>query len=194
MSKIHPFYEREKESLKIPWLIDFVNKLEKKGSDIDYLKDLFVKKDKFLTIDEKMADIRERIGFELIEKVSEELDKNTKSASKSCNCDDCSCKLSTAQQKHKESDVKRMEKVLDYIDQILEAEEDIDVLSVISRCRDEDSLMFDQLRINMSKLKDYISKNVKVKDSSNEKANYISYEFLSTDELENNLADYFRLK
>lgn len=137
------------------WLILFAHEFEKQA----YLENLkpAIYRRHFSSIDEKMADIKKRIGFDVVSKFTEEIDDiNKKSEVESCDCKGSCCDKKTANYKHPESDIKKMAVILQYIEDMVRAEPTIDSSVVISRCRNTDGLGFAGLRIDDRKLRDYI--------------------------------------
>lgn len=200
MSKVYRYEEKEKNKINIPWLAVFVADLEKQAGGVDYLQHIFNKQEKFSSIDEKMADIKKRIGFDLINKVSEELEgSDVKTASKhGCGCGgpktSCSCSTKTADYQHPKEDVDRMSNILKYIEDMAKSEPHLDTLTVISRCKDEENLKFSDLRINMSKLKDYIAEQLEASRGGDEQVAvvYVPQEPLSEGDVVDDIADYYR--
>jgi hypothetical protein len=125
------------------WLYEFAHDLEKKAAGTDYLKEYLNKNynnKKFNTIEEKLADIRERIGFNIATKIVEQIEKNSQDSKESktakkesgcgcgksckkckgdCNCEkECSCSVKTASKKNKSSK-KNKKSDLDYEEQVM---------------------------------------------------------------------------
>jgi hypothetical protein len=142
----------DKESYKttVDWLKDFESSIVKKAMGDDSLQRLFIKKEKFSTIDEKMADIKNRIGFDTLNKTS-------------------------STNEHDKSDVQKVKNVLTYIRQVVKAEPHLDVLAIISRCRAEDGLAFEDLKLDFGKLKEFISSLLDNKEVI-QKVDYHKYE------------------
>lgn len=198
MSKIYRYYDKEETQINIPWIELFARELEARNNGIDYLQQLFQQTSRFNSIDEKMADIKQRIGFDLINKVSEELEKHEKIASQKepCECGgSCGCKVKTASYKHPQKDVDQMQVILSYIRDMAKSEPHLDPATVISRCREEDGLRFGDLRINMTKLKDFIGEQLEKhhgEGDSEAVVVYVPQEPISSGEAEDNIAEYYR--
>lgn len=203
MSKVSRQDSYEQYNITSDWLSEFSKSLQKQSQNVDYLKEHLNKnyKPQFRTIDEKMADIKERIGFEFVNKVIDELNKTSQTieARASCGCDshkeaECSCKIKTAEYKHSKEDISRMSNILDYINDMIKSEPHLDPAMVISRCRDEQDLGFNKLRINMDKLKDYIEieLNSKEDNQARDLISYIPTEPETTSLREDDRADYYR--
>lgn len=168
------------------WLVDFAKKLQKKSYNIENLTNIRQMNDgpkKFATIEEKMADIKARIGFDAINSMHEE--ERVKTASHSdCPCggpskDACACdvevKTASENKEHKEEDLRAMSNILSYIRDLCEHEhEKLTPVMVISRCREEPGLRFDDLPINIEELKGYISEVLDKYSTDEEEVKYIA--------------------
>lgn len=172
------------------WLHEFAYDLEKKAKNVDYLKEYLdknYKKKKFNTIDEKLADIKERVGFDLAKKITNEIEKTssesnssdcgcTKSCTKckeKCDCKPgtCSCSVKTASEKNSD-DVAIMNNILKYIKDMIGHEPHLTVIAVLDRCRKSDGLKYNNIahKIDSKKLVNYIedllkTQGKKVQDS-----------------------------
>lgn len=167
------------------WLYEFAHDLDKKAGDVDYLRDYLsknYKNKKFSTIEEKLADIKARVGFDLARKVTNEIEKKSAKEESSCGCKkpcgcgkdckcdgDCGCKnkasdqVKTASKKNKKSkskkNIKIMENILNYIRQMIHHEPHLDPLTILNRCRSADELKFNNIQhiIDHEKLNSYIN-------------------------------------
>lgn len=194
--------QTERYGITASWLYEFAHDLEKKSGSIDYLKEYLdsqKKKKGFSTIEEKLADIKDRVGFDLARKISEETNKAphkiSAEASTACacqnTCQSCQQQTKTAQQKHSEKDVKAMENVLKYIQDMVRHESHLDVGSVISRCRAEEGLGFSELRIDLGKLRKYIEGLLAEHQEEHASATYIPKDRMEIDLAEDMQADYY---
>lgn len=164
--KINRLGDNEDYKTTAFWLYEFGYDLAKNAKEIDYLRDylntLQVNKS-FNTIDEKIADLRNRVGLDLAIKISNEINKdNISSASKECECknntnEKCLCKVKQASM-HSEKDVSTMKNILEYIQDMIKNEPHLNAAVVISRCENENGLGFDYLskKIDQGKLIKYI--------------------------------------
>jgi hypothetical protein len=138
------------------WLVLFAHELEKKG----YLENLkpISRRKHFHSIEEKMADIKERIGFDVVSKLTEELEDISKEAQTktACGCGGSCCEVKTANYEHPERDVKRMRNILSYINDMAKSESHLSATAILSKCRDAEGLGFNSLRIDEGKLKGYV--------------------------------------
>lgn len=136
-----------------------------------------VEKNKFATIDEKMADIKARIGFDKIKEMLDARDALTATATaskESCGCggDCCSAKKATAEYKFPEHVIESMDSIIDYAKQYILANNDktLSANVVISHMREIPDLKFDVTPINIAKFSEYlekvINKTSKVKNNN----------------------------
>ena len=160
--KINRQDSKEKNNITAPWLYEFAHDLEKGAyNNVDYLKDYFDsrKKEKsFNTIDEKMADIKERVGFDLARKISEEINKDDKLVA--ANTTESLKNIKTAEYKHEEKDIKLMANILKYVKDMIHHESDLNRAVILARCRDEHDLGFERLRINLEKFSKWIDEQL----------------------------------
>lgn len=138
------------------WLILFAESLNK-NAYLENLKPVIHRK-KFDSIEEKMADIKNRIGFDIINKFTEEVNELSKEAAKTCDCGGGCCSLKKASYEHSEKDISKMKMILKYINDMVEAEPHLSASVVIAKCKDAEGLSFNSIRIDESKLKKYIEK------------------------------------
>jgi hypothetical protein len=173
--------DRETNKITAFWLYEFAHDLDKKATTTDYLKEYLDKNyrnKKFSTIEEKLADIKERVGFNIATKIVDQIEKNSNehthqtSASKdsTCKCKkDCSCSVKTASHKQSKSkskknskskkDIKIMDGILSYIEDMIKHEPHLDPITVLDRCRSEEGLKYNSIRkkINHDKLMSFIN-------------------------------------
>jgi len=166
----------EKSKITAMWLYEFAHDLDKNAQNIDYLREYLNKihKDKkFGSIDEKMADFRERLGFDLTIKIVNEMEKvsNEKMALNRCECkhssSSCACSIKTAMA-HPHRDVELMRNILTYIKDMVQHEPHLDASTVISRCKQEDGLRYNDLesKIDKGKLIGYVKDLLGAHDDS----------------------------
>jgi hypothetical protein len=161
------------------WLQDFARSLEKKSYSIENLNNVksIINKSKFFTIEEKMADIKQRIGFDIIKEMHSDSEQNTKTASE-CACkvsaDSCECNIKMASSQHPKEMIDSMSFVLKYIKDLIKHEHDrLTTVMVLSRCREEPNLNFDSLPINIEKLKTFIDKELSKYSTNTETPKYL---------------------
>ena len=146
------------------WLYEFAYDLEKNAQNVDYLKNYLDKmhnKKKFNSIEEKLADIRERVGFDIARNITNEIEKisQTKESfnKEECGCDSCECSVKTAM-KHPERDVQIMGNILNYIKDMVKHVSYLDPVTILTRCKEEEGLRFNDIqnKIDREKLISYI--------------------------------------
>lgn len=133
--------EKEQYDITVDWIKDFASSIEHNPNMLNNIKHLILKDNRFNTIDEKLADIKQRVGFDLI--------KNIESVEPS--------QVVTAS-KHSDEDIRRMDNILKYIKEMVKHESHLSAPEVISKCRQEEGLKFDRLKIDMGKLRGFIDK------------------------------------
>jgi hypothetical protein len=196
---------KEKSKITATWLYEFAHDLEKGAyNNVDYLKQYFDSRQKgkgFDSIDEKMADIKDRVGFDLARKISEEVNKNNKvtaSNHSSCECSTpktaCGCKIKQAEYKHPEEDVRLMGNILSYVKDMVKHEPYLDRATIISKCRDEEELGFGRLSINQDKFKSFVDDLLSSNKSKNssELVSYIPNEPFSESDANDWEAEYYK--
>ncbi len=182
--------EKETYNITSEWLSDFTNDFSRQAQSMDYLKDYmnsrFKDKKVFSTIEEKIADMRDRVGLALMTTGAEEFEDKTAS------------KNMTEKIAHDKKDIERMTNVLSYIKQIVDSEPYLDYVSIVQKCKDEEGLKFSELQIDMAKLKSFIDKKIKEKDNK-ETVNTVSYKprdmsnsLRDGDNQDDKMADYYR--
>lgn len=189
-------YEEENKITAL-WLYEFAYDLEKNAHNIDYLRDYLSKihkNKKFDSIEEKLADIRERVGFNLtrkivneIEKISHEDDSSMKTSSKNIGS------IKTAMD-HSDKDIELMDNILTYIKDMIRHEPHLNSTIIIFRCKSEDGLRYRELesKIDKGKLVNYIKDLLKAQSSSHdsELAKYVPSD-LNIESENDSVAEYY---
>jgi len=166
---------QEQYSTTVDWLKDFAKSLEKKSYNLDNIKNIHqIGKipHRFATIEEKMSDIKDRVGFSIIKQMHE-TNENIITASQKDHCPcgghepaACACTVKTAKKKNvkpsaKMQDIQDMKKVIKYVRQLCKHEHaTLTPIMVISRCREEPGLRFNNLPIQMDKLINFIEQTL----------------------------------
>jgi len=171
----------------VDWLDDFSRKMEKNADFLSNVKNIFRdRKNKFSSVDEKMDDMKNRVGFNLIKNNSNDFPEKKAVASESeegCGCTDSHC----GQKKDtgaacssctKNSDIKSMEEILNYIGDYAKDKPHVSVAIVFSHCRDHPSLGFREMegKIDHNKLKNFISDQLGIHKTDNNAVEYVSDE------------------
>lgn len=144
------------------WLNDYmIDEFLKNAYGPDYLKQYLDKlnRNNFSTIEEKMADIKERIGFDVSNRLREEIETIEKSAAKkdcNCGCGGCSIPPKTA----KEEAVQRVQQILDFIDDMVSDRPRITVVEVMDAITGTDTYNAVKNQLDHEKLKSAIQQKI----------------------------------
>lgn len=182
MKRITRTNEVERYKITVDWLDDFSRNLPKVANAAPPPPPgVFLKNEKFATIEDKMKDIMSRVGFETFINVKEGSEEsNSKTAATACSCGNsgsCICDR-----------VKKVDQIKQFISDMLHSEPHLDNLNVIERCRNNFSDI-DQLKIDFDKLKRYVA-NIKSKIPSSDKP--VVYEKINVDTVQgDDIADYY---
>ena len=130
------------------WVSDFEKALEKKGNYLDNLKTIFRNRNDFSTIEEKMADIRDRAGFELIKETEDtsiaKKASECNSCDGACKCDGCSCNKSKCKTCNSEL-IDKVKKVLNYMQAVFNDRPETGKHAIITECRNNPDLGFHEI-------------------------------------------------
>lgn len=143
----HDVYE--KYDITVDWLEDFASTITSNPSYLNNIKHLVVPSGtRYSTIEEKLADIRDRVGLDLIKEEREKSENQVVSASEEPEENNNS--------RHSEENVRKMGVILQFIRDMIDNEEHLNPPLVISKCRQKEGLDFNDLCIDMGKLTNYI--------------------------------------
>lgn len=176
--KVHRDNSKETNKTTAWWLYEFGYDLAKNAQNVDYLREYLQslqKNKKFSSIEEKLADIRSRVGLDLATKISQEINQQQeKKSHQHCHCqnstsENCSCQVKMAEA-HSDKDVNTMKNILEYIRDMIKHEPHLNAAIILARCKAEEGLCFDQLskKIDQGKLVNYIN-NLLDQNSSDDK-------------------------
>ncbi len=156
------------------WLSDYIKDLQV-TSNLNNIKHLVVGNN---TIEQKMSDIKKRVGFEDIRILAEKENKKIAQQNQAVESE-------PEKKKFSETNLKRMDNILQYIQQMVKRENNLSVPVVLERCQAEDGLYFHNLRIDLDKLKKFIQEELDQKSDqeTHQTINYIPVEAPSTDEM-----------
>jgi len=169
----------ERNRTTVDWLVAFEKKLLQREiqrrANLGNLAPI-IRRKQYSSIEEKMADIKKRIGFDLSQKFADELDSLNKSGN-SCKCEvttSCACKLK-AYAGRKEDDIRKMQNILNFVKDIVKAEPHLSATNIIAKCREDEGLGFNSLKIDHTKLKAYAERLLSsVRKNENEEVKYVS--------------------
>lgn len=191
MSEVKRTNETESYNVTADWLQDFINKMAKSAPPAPPTVSI-ASREKFATIEDKMKDIKARVGFGTITKITQESSPEIRvESSKKCDCGkkDGKCTCSKKKNISKES-INSLKNILKYISDMIASEPHLLEPEIRSRCLENKDLGFENLKIKPSKLKKFIdSKRVAAPEVS--EVIYIKPDVGSSSS-EEDIADYFR--
>jgi hypothetical protein len=180
----------EEYGTTVGWVNDFANNLEKNADYLNNLRSIMKKRNDFGTIDEKMADLKSRAGFDILKNVDMPEIETVKEAA--CGCNTCEgCKNSPKKGSDKEELAADVRKLLAYITSLAKDRPDAGYGAVITHCREHPHLGFDKLerRLNHN-FKDAVHSILKKHKKDPEAVEYISGADM-TSSYDDDLADYY---
>ena len=161
----------ESYSTTVDWVAEFERDILKSANFLETLRGRYYSGGGFNTIEEKMADIKDRVGFGLIKAEREGADI-TVSAS-----DDGALEDDKRSSRH----VDLVNKMLSYIRSMSENEHHLPATVVVKKCIDDfggsESLASDGLSLDMDKLAlyaDAISSKTRIKNEDSGSAKYVA--------------------
>ena len=126
------------------WVRDFSNGLTKSADYLNNLRSIMKKRNDFDTIEEKMADLKSRVGFDLVKNINSNDQSTVKEAG--CGCGTCNaCGKGSSKSHGKEKLAKELAVILDYIRSFSKDSPDAGYGAVITHCREHPQLGFDRI-------------------------------------------------
>jgi hypothetical protein len=180
----------EEYSTTAGWVRDFSNGLSKNADYLNNLRSIMNKRKDFDTIEEKMADLRTRAGFDLIKDVNIKKEVPIKSAG--CGCNSCEgCSSDTGKASDKKELAKDLKVVMKYIASLIEDRPEAGYGAILTHCRQHPHLGFDRLerRLN-SKFKKAVLSMLKEHKNDPEAVEYISGADMTSSN-DDDIADYY---
>jgi len=186
----------EEYNTTVDWVNDFASNLEKNADFLNNLRSIMKKRNDFSTIEEKMADLKARAGFDLIKNVDDNRGQ-TKSASccEGCakgtgGCSSCSCGKAKCSTCNKETHT-TLRNILNYIKEFSSDRPEAGYGTIMSHCRNHPKLGFDRVegKIDHNKFKALIEKILGGRENSPDEVEYIPEAEMSFEENED-IADY----
>tara|TARA_B100000131_G_scaffold320213_2_gene367776 strand:- start:96 stop:728 length:633 start_codon:yes stop_codon:yes gene_type:complete len=191
----------------VSWISSFENSLLKNADFISNIKSILHNPDKkFSSVEEKLADIRERVGLDMVSgdgsgnigsktsSASCSSEKSTGSKCSSCSTgNSCGCSSHGAESIHSQEDISKMKTILEFISDMIMSEPHLETSMVVSKCREDDDLKFDELNIDLDMLKEHIGKLIgKYRENDDVAVKYVPYEPSQMEFSEDSEADYYR--
>ena len=173
------------------WVRDFSNGLSKNADYLSNLRSIMKKRKDFDTIEEKMADLKSRVGFDLVKSIDTSDGATIKEAGCGCNsCDGCSPSGQVDSEKKKL--VAEVKKVIEYISDFSKDRPDAGYGAIITHCREHPGLGFLELekKLNRDKFKDAVDSIIGKHKKDPEAVEYISGADMASD-YNDDIADYY---
>ena len=164
----------EEYSTTVSWVNDFANNLEKNADYLSNLRSIMKKRKDFPTIEEKMADLKARAGFDLVKNINVNTEENIKEAGCgggcSGSCGPCKSK------KERGNNVSALRSVLKYIQDFTQDRPDANYGTVITHCREHPNLGYDRLegKLDNSKFKAMVERLLNQHKKYPETVEYVS--------------------
>jgi hypothetical protein len=171
----------EEYNTTVGWVNDFANNLQKNADYLSNLRSIMNKREAFATIEEKMADLKDRAGFDLVKNIKTKEKQNIKSAKCGPTC--CSeeagkGKCGSCAEKHGRENqlIQTLNGILKYIEDFASDRPDISYGTVMSHCREHPKLGFDRVegKIDHRKFKSLVEKILNKHKNDPEEVEYIS--------------------
>jgi len=173
------------------WINDFANNLAKNADYLSNLRSIMKKRNDFSTIEEKMADLKARSGFDLVKNINTKQEPNIKSAGCGGGCTG-GCNTCKAKKNHGDEILNTLNSILRYIEEFAADRPDINYGTVVSHCRDHPKLGFHRVenKIDHSKFRKLVEKILKKHKNDPEEVEYVSEADMSSSHGDDNIADY----
>jgi hypothetical protein len=189
MSEIKRTNEVEKYNTTVGWLDEFFLKMARNAPPSPPIATAST--EKFATIEEKMADIKSRVGFSSVSDLKKESSAEIISEStKKCKCGkskkNCVCK-----NKKDNGRTLKLKTILKYISDMIEAEPHLLEPEILARCADNRDLNFESIGIRPKKLSSFINSK-KTPKSETIEVIYIKPDSNNSSNPLENMADYYR--
>jgi hypothetical protein len=194
----------EEYNITVDWINDFAKSLDKNADFLSNVKSIMKKrKENFYTIDEKMADIKDRVGFRLIKDVNTDrgelkaasIEKVAVGCGSGCECKRCSAGSNVGSNNTSKANDKldKIIELLKYIKDIAKNEPHLEAPVVLDKCRREKSLGLDNMSINFKKLMKFIDEAVSMNEPVSVGFKYTPEEpVASAESLFGDTADYYQ--
>jgi hypothetical protein len=190
MSEIKRTNETESYNTTVGWLDDFLKKMADNAPPAP--PTAFAAKEKFATIEDKMDDIKARVGFGNIERITKESSSEiTSKSAKSCDCKKSGKKCNCGKENKSSERIFKLKNILKYISDMINEEPHLLEPEIIARCMENKDLGYESVKIKPSKIKNFI----KTKKGSEPQLVEVVYMGPGIKEVvspEEDMADYYR--
>ena len=178
--------QKESYNITSEWINDFSNKLLKQSGIIEIHRRN--SREKFATIEDKMADMKKRVGFDKVKDIASNNLDTRKSAS-ACECDSCdTCSIETPR-----PELATVKKILSYLIRVVKDRHSITFIQLIHDCRSLPEYGMVSNKISNKKLSDYAKKIIESygsKDNSTSEIEYVPFHESYQFEMEDMKAPY----
>ena len=157
----------EEYSTTVDWISDFESNLKKNADFLSSLKSVFKQRNEPKTIEEKMADIRTRAGYNLIKTIDKDRN-NIKEAACGATCHNeeagkgkCdSCEAPPEEDTERKETLRLISQILGYIRAISKDRQELSPTAILRHCRSEPGLNWNAVesRIDPDKILGFIAK------------------------------------
>tara|TARA_B100001029_G_C14937265_1_gene381147 strand:+ start:71 stop:667 length:597 start_codon:yes stop_codon:yes gene_type:complete len=176
------------------WVRDFSNGLSKNADYLSNLRSIMKKRKDFDTIEEKMADLKSRVGFDLVKNINAVEPSSIKEAGCGCNsCDTCGTEVgsSSSGDSDKKMLAEQVKRTLQYISSFAKDRPEAGYGAVITHCREHPQLGFDKLEQRLNhKFKEAVHSILNKHKKDPEAVEYISGADMASSH-DDDVADYY---
>ncbi len=181
----------EEYSTTAGWVRDFSNGLSKNADYLDNLRSIMKRRNDFGTIDEKMADLKSRAGFNLVKNLDTSEENAVKEAACGCGGACKGCRSNSGKASDKEALVDDLKKVIEYISSFAKDRPEAGFGAVIAHCREHPHLGFDKLERRLNhKFEDAVHSILNKHKKDPEAVEYIPGADMTSSH-DDDLADYY---
>jgi len=172
----------EQYNTTVGWINSFARNLEKNADYLSNLRSIMKKRNDFSSIEEKMADMKTRAGFDLIKTIDSVSDSNIKSAKKNYEKDILDTQKDI---------LDTLRAILHYIEEFVSDRPDVCYGVILTHCREHPKLGFDKIesKLDHKKLKNLVGDIFKRHKKDPEEVIYISEADMPSSQ-EGDIADY----
>ena len=187
----------EEYNTTVDWINDFANNLEKNADYLSNLRSIMKKRNDFPTIEEKMADLKARAGFDLVKNINSNTEENIKEAG--CGDDCCDekagkgkCNTCGSTEELGENILDTLRSILKYIQDFAGDRPDANYGTILTHCREHPNLGFDKVesKIDNNKFKNLIQQILNKHKKDPEEVEYVSEADMPSS-FSDDTADYF---
>ena len=194
------------------WVRDFANKIEKSSDFLSNVKSIMNKRNQPASVEEKISDIKERVGFDLIKNFRKTNNIQVKEAGcgapaegkKPC-CGGCAsgsgCDSKShgpgphgpdSRSSHSDETLALVDQLLVYIRNFIKDRNDVSYVTVVDHCRSHPGLSWHELspKMDPEKLSGFIDREISKNKSAPEAVEYISQDDESFADLGSELPEF----